>query len=211
MYASVAELREEGVSQASCSDERLERLITEASAQIDRLTGWFFSPRTMTFALDGRGTPSLELPVPPIHIARLRVAGMDIATDAESLLVVGAPIGPGFDGARLSMRGRRVFPKGYGNITAEGRWGFTEPDGTSEGRTPSAVRRACMLLVLRAVAPLAHDASFDARSRWRILEERTRDQSYRLDSARDVRVLTGDPEVDGLLLPYLRPRPLGAS
>ena len=69
-----------------------------------------------------------------------------------------------------------------------------------------------MLLVLRSMAPLADDASFEARSRWRIIEERTRDQSYRLDPARVAIAasLTGDPEIDALLALYLRPSPLGA-
>ncbi|MFN7698891.1 MAG: ATP-dependent metallopeptidase FtsH/Yme1/Tma family protein, partial [Deltaproteobacteria bacterium] len=98
------------------------------------------------------------------------------------------------------------------NVVVEGRWGFTEDDGSLEGRTPLAVRRACLLLVLRNLAPLADDASFEARSRWRLLEERTRDQSYRLDATKQPsRALTGDPEVDVLLAPYVRPSPLGAA
>lgn len=44
---------------------------------------------------------------------------------------------------------------------------------TPTGRTPPAIRRATMLLVLRSMAPLAADASFEARSRWRIIEERS--------------------------------------
>jgi hypothetical protein len=70
-----------------------------------------------------------------------------------------------------------------------------------------------MLLALRSLAPLADDASFEARSRWRIVEERTRDQSYRLDPARSAASasLTGDPEVDALLVPYVRPSPIGAA
>ena len=100
----------------------------------------------------------------------------------------------------------------HGNVVAEGLWGFTEDDGTPTGRTPPAIRRATMLLVLRSLAPLADDASFEARSRWRIIEERTRDQSYRLDpsKASASASLTGDPEIDALLALYLRPSPLGA-
>ena len=69
------------------------------------------------------------------------------------------------------------------------------------------------LLVLRSMAPLADDASFEARSRWRIIEERTRDQSYRLDpsKASASASLTGDPEIDALLALYVRPTPLGAA
>ena len=45
------------------------------------------------------------------------------------------------------------------------------------------------------------------------IEERTRDQSYRLDpsKASESATLTGDPETDALLALYVRPTPLGAA
>ena len=50
------------------------------------------------------------------------------------------------------------------------------------------------------MAPLADDALVRGASRWRIIEERTRDQSYRVDLAKaGVGALTGDPDVDALL------------
>jgi hypothetical protein len=213
MYASALDLRAEGVTAAEASDARLELLLDEAARLIDRVTGWFFEPRALTLHLSGRGAPSIELPVPPIRIDRLTLGGAELALDPSELLIVGAPVQPGFDGPRLTRRHGRVFPRGQGNVVAEGLWGFTEDDGTPEGRTPRAIRRACMLLALRSLAPLADDASFEARSRWRIVEERTRDQSYRLDPARSAASasLTGDPEVDALLVPYVRASPIGAA
>lgn len=225
MYASVAEVRAEGVPPAAATDARLAALIDEATRTIDKVTRQFFEPRRATLRLDGRGTPTIELPVPPIELTRLSVdyermqpfpfvgaAPFGFGLDRSVLLVVGAPIGPGYDGARLTLRHGLVFPRGYGNVIAEGRWGYTEDDGTPEGRTPLAVKRACILLVLRGLHPLADDAAFEARSRWRIIEERTRDQSYRLDSNRGGGLsLTGDPEVDALLVPYVRTSPVGAA
>lgn len=214
MYASVADLRAEGVTAAEASDARLELLLEEASRLIDRVTGWFFEPRMLTLRLSGRGVPTLELAVPPVRLDRLTLGSADLSLDPRELLIVGAPVQPGFDGPRLTRRHGRVFPRGHGNVVAEGLWGFTEDDGSPTGRTPPAIRRATMLLVLRAVAPLADDASFEARSRWRIIEERTRDQSYRLDATKAAAAsasLTGDPEVDALLSFYVRPAPLGAA
>ncbi|GAB4111278.1 MAG: hypothetical protein OHK0013_47280 [Sandaracinaceae bacterium] len=213
MYASALDLRAEGVTAAAASDARLELLLDEATRLIDRLTGWFFEPRALTLRLSGRGAPSIELPVPPIRLDRLMLGDAEVPLDASALLVVGAPVQPGFDGPRFTLRHGRRFPRGSGNVVAEGLWGFTEDDGTPEGRTPLAIRRAAMLLALRNLAPLADDASFEARSRWRIIEERTRDQSYRLGPVRpsSVTSLTGDPEIDALLAPYVRPPPLGAA
>ncbi len=212
MYASVADLRAEGVTAAAASDARLELLLEEATRLIDRVTGWFFEPRGAVFRVDGRGAPSIELPVPPIRVDRLAVESGELLLAFADLVVVGAPVQPGFDAPRLTLRHGRVFPRGGGNVVVEGLWGFTEPDGTPEGRTPLAVRRACMLLVLRSLAPLADDASFEARSRWRVVEERTRDQSYKLDSVSQASMrFTSDPEIDRLLEPYVRPSPIGAA
>ena len=212
VYASVADLRAEGVTVAEASNPRLRDLLDEATSLIDRVTGWFFEPRLATLRLDGRGAPSLELPVPPIRVDQLIVTGAELSLAFDDLVVVGAPVSPGFDSPRLTLRHGRRFPRGRGNVLVEGLWGFTEADGTPEGRTPPAIRRACMLLVLRSLAPLADNAAFEARSRWRIIEERTRDQSYKLDrAAASNATLTGDPEVDALLAPYVRPAPLGAA
>jgi hypothetical protein len=223
MYASVSEVRTEGVS--TTPEARVLALIDEATRTIDRVTGQFFEPRQAKYRLDGRGTPTLELTVPPIRLDSLKVdfegrfpfpyvSGypFDFSLDAANLVVVGAPIRHDFTGARLTLRHGLFFPKGHGNVTVEGLWGYTEEDGTPLGRTPLAVKRACVLLVLRGLPPLADDAAFEARSRWRILEERTRDQSYRLDASRGGGLwLTGDPDVDMLLTPYVRTSPFGAA
>ena len=83
MYATVADLRDEGVTEAQATDARLLTLIEEASRLIDRLTGWFFEPRDATYRFDGRGTPSIEPPAPPIHLDALTAAGAAIPMDSE--------------------------------------------------------------------------------------------------------------------------------
>jgi hypothetical protein len=212
VYASVSDARAEGVTGAQATDDRLALLLAEATALIDRLTGWYFEPRVATLRLDGRWAPSIELPVPPIRVDSLLVHGAPHSLDPNDVVIVGAPIQPGFDGPRVTLRHGRVFPRGHGNVVVTGLWGFTENDGTPEGRTPMAIRRACLLLVLRNLAPMADEASFEARTRWRLVEERTREQSYRLDpSSQGAAQLTGEPEVDRLLEPYVRPSPLGAA
>lgn len=212
MYATVQDLRDEGVTAAQATDDRLTALIDEASGFIDRVTCWFFEPRALVYRLDGRGAPSIEPPAPPIRVDRLAVDETELSTDSEELVVVGAPVQPCFDGPRLTLRQGRVFPRGQGNVEVEGLWGCTEPDGTTEGRVPLAIRRACILLVLRWLTPLAdEDTAGDARNRWRIIEERTRDQSYKLDRVQQVGSITGDPEIDDILARYRRPPGLGAA
>jgi len=212
VYATVDDLRAEGVTAAQATDDRLSALIEEAGSTIDRITGWFFEPRTLTLRLDGRGTPSLEPPVPPIELDRLAIDAVELSLAPEDLVVVGSPVTAGFDAPRLSLTRGRVFPKGTANVTAEGLWGYTEPDGTPEGCTPLEIRRACMLLALRSLPLLGDgDSSGEARIRWRLIEERTRDQSYKLDRDSRTAMFTGDPEVDAILARYRRPPGLGAA
>jgi hypothetical protein len=92
-----------------------------------------------------------------------------------------------------------------------------QPGSHGEHMSPSVTRMHSLSVVQAwleyvGVLPLADDAAFEARSRWRILEEGTRDQSYRLDANRGAGLwLTGDPDVDALLTPYVRAAPIGAA
>lgn len=207
MYASVDELRAEGVSEREASDERLSALSLAATSEIDRICGWWFEPRAARFELSGRGSRSLELPVPPIRIDSVFVRGERVPMN--SFHVEGAPILPGFIMPLITWKSARRFPKTVGGVVVEGRFGFTEPDGSQEGMTPPSIRRACILMVLGGIHPLAHESALDARNRWRLVEEKTRDQSYKLAAATSL--LNIDPEVETILLRYRRPAPLGAA
>ena len=212
-YCTVADLRAEGVTEAQASDARLTALIDEASRMIDRVTGWFFEPRLVKLRLDGRGAPTIEPPAPPIRIDRVAVSGSDVSLSPTDVIVDGAPHrGGGPMLPSIMLRHGRTFPYGRGNVEVEGLFGYTEHDGTPHGRTPLEIRRACLQLVLRALPRLGDaDDAHDARNRWRLLEERTRDQSYKLDRVGRSAPLTGDPDTDDILLRYMRPPALGAA
>ena len=83
----------------------------------------------------------------------------------------------------LHTPSRDACSRGHGNVVAEGSGASPRTTARPRGarRQRSAARRCSSS---RSIAPLADDASFEARSRWRIIEERTRDQSYRLDPRR---------------------------
>jgi hypothetical protein len=121
------------------------------------------------------------------------------------------------------------FPKGTKNVTVTGYFGFTELgpyDAVGEttpgsqvpksyGRTPDAIRRACLLLTCRYMWPLRTSEGDDLARRGLITEERTRDQSvsYARGTAAALATWassTGDPEVDALLALYRAPMRLGA-
>jgi hypothetical protein len=210
VYATVQDLRDEGIAEAQASDARLLALIDEATHTIDRITGWFFEPREMTVYMNGRGTPSIEPPYPPIALTELTLNERLISLDSGELVIIGAPVQPGFSGPRLTLKAG-VFYVGASNVVGDGIWGFTEDDGTPHGRTPLAVRRACILMVLRMLPLMGSDDAADVKNAWRIIEERTRDQSYKLDKPGIASSITGDPETDQILCRYARPMGLGAA
>ncbi len=213
MYATVSDLRAEGVAPTTASDARLEALVADAGAFVESVTGWFFEPRSLTLRMDGRGHRTVEPAVPPIRIDALAVEYEGaLSTAPEDLVVEGSPVPPGFAGPRLTLRHGRRFPKGVSNVTATGLWGYTEADGTPTGRTPAAIRTVTMQLVLRALPLLTNEEAWEsARRRWRLSEERTRDQSYRLSPPTFSTFITGDPDIDLVLLRYRRPAGLGAA
>ena len=51
----------------------------------------------------------------------------------------------------------------------------------------------------------------DARNRWRVIEERTRDQAIKFAPLTRPGQLTGDTSIDDLLARYIRPASLGAA
>ncbi len=213
MYASVADLRAEGVTATTAGDARLDALLADAGAFVDSVTGWFFEPRALTLRMDGRGHRTVEPPVPPIRIDSLVVEYEGaLSTAPEDLVIEGGPVAPGFMGPRLTLRHGHRFPKGVANVTATGLWGYTEADGSPTGRTPAAIRTVTMQLILRALPLLTNGEAWEsARHRWRLAEERTRDQSYRLNPPTFSTFITGDPEIDLVLLRYRRPQGLGAA
>jgi hypothetical protein len=91
-------------------------------------------------------------------------------------------------------------------------FGYTEPDGSPAGRTPEMIRHATKLLVMRDLPLLAStDQREDAQRRFRLTSERTRDQSYTLEALKLHGAFTGDPEIDNILVAFVRPPDLGAA
>ncbi len=208
MYATVQDVRAEGVTDVVIDDARLTLLLEESSRLIDQVTGQFFEPRTLVLRMPGTGAPSVYPPYYPIRIDEL--SDWDLPLDVNVLDISGAPVMAGSDGPRITRR-RGFFSRGARNVRVAGRWGYTEYDGSPEGRTPLPVRRAAMLLALRWLVPLGEDEGQSRRSR-RIVAERTRDQSVEYSDARvGERSLTDEPEVDALLWPYVRHSRMGAA
>jgi len=235
-YCPIQDLRDEGFTIQQASDARLAQLIELASRYIDSVTERFFEPRQQTLELDGRGSPDLLLDEPIIAVEEIEILDQGIGgvpvtgvVDSSSYRVYNRHLTQRLakpddrDNPKISfvrngtavrpLLGRGFFfPHGTQNIRIKGLFGYTEADGSHTGRTPLLIRDVCKRLVVRDL-PLLSDAGQreDAQKRWRLIEEKTRDQSYKLDKLVLRGAFTGDPAIDNVLVQFKRPADLGAA
>lgn len=240
-YAFVSDLRAEGVTVATASDARLQQLIALASRYIERVTARFFEPRVQTLTLDGRGGRTLVLGHPVVGVEGVFIdsspfAVGDLPVDPSVYRVYNRHLtqglllpddrdnpkiefvhGSDLGGVRFEAIGGTgltslVWPRGQQNVMVRGVFGYTEPDGSLAGRTPEMIRHATKLLVMRELPLLANtDQREDAQRRFRLTSERTRDQSYTLEALKLHGAFTGDPEIDNILVAFVRPADFGAA
>jgi hypothetical protein len=210
-YCMLQDLRDEGFTQQAVSDTRLVRAIALASRTIERITGRFFEPRRQRIELDGLGSSELLLDEPIIAIEKIEIGGggpVSGATAYNRHITQGLMLPDDRQNPRIHLG----FPCGARNVRVTGLFGYTEPDGSPTGTTPLLIREACKRLAVREIPLLADtDRREDARQRYRILQERTREQSYTLDKLAHPGALTGDPDIDDILVQFMRPADLGAA
>ena len=240
-YAFVSDLRAEGVTPADASDARLQQLIALASRYVERITARFFEPRIQEITLDGTGGRTLPLGHPIIGVEGVFIDSSpftpgDLPVDSSIYRVYNRHLtqglflpddrdnpklefvhGSDLAGVRFESIGGTglaslVWPHGQQNVTVRGVFGYTEGDGSPTGRTPELIRHATKLLVMRDLPLLGSvDQREDARRRFRLTSERTRDQSYTLEALRLHGAFTGDPEIDNILVAFVRPPDFGAA
>lgn len=242
-YCSVQKLRDAGVTVAQASDAQLQQKISLASKWIDKLTGRFFEPRTKTIRVDGTGARGLLLGDPIISISEIKLISDDsIVTnpiDLNDVRIYNRHMTQGlfdpddrespkieflmFDERHehLPVHVHEVFhphrwPKGTQNVEITGVFGYTDPDGTTNGQTPDLICEACTLMVIRFFLSTPAEGASDDANAWRVTEYKTRDQTIKFaDPAKlgsaGVGAFTGDPQIDRILAMYARPPALGAT
>ncbi len=233
-YCSLADLRAEGVSETDASRERLVSLVAMATRYIEEVTDRFFEPRFLTFRLDGKDSPDLLLSEPVIAIDEVRIVSPWIVggvwypgainvynrhlsmglvkpddRDAPRVSLVRIAVPPSM---RPGFISDLIFPRGTQNVEVKGVFGYTDPDGSTTGGMPRLIREVCKRLVVRELPRLRDvDAREDAQKRYRLTQEKTREQMYTLEALRLHGAFTGDPEIDNLLVMFKRPADLGAA
>lgn len=232
-YAFVHDFRDQGIAAATASDSKLLQIIQRATRFIDKACNRFFEPRGMLATVDGSGTPALFLDMPIVALASVLEDNMsvDLVNEAKVYnrhLTEGLTTPDDRDNPKLefisivgllgtSIRAnmdRRYWRPAQQNILLDGVFGYTEPDLFSlVGVTPDLIRRVCIMLGLRDVAPIGSDDAITASVQARLISERTRDQSYQLGRGRidlmggsgGATPWTDDPEINTILDMYRAP------
>lgn len=242
-YCLLSDLRAEGVTTSDASDARAIRSIQKASQLIEMYTGRFFEPRYLDLRFDGTGGRFLMLTVPVVAVEGFSLTTLGVNEPLETpdpdffrvynrhltgllspddrndpKVELFATDWAGHIGIVSSLGTWEHYPRGRQNIRVLGVFGYTEPDGSPFGTTPPLLRQVAAKLALREMWKLNdRDAQEDAKWRWRLTSERTRDQAYTLadpkgsGSSGAGAGFTGDWEIDSVLASFKRPPQLGSA
>lgn len=150
-YATIEDVRAEGVEQRPYSDKRVRSLIRQMSKVIDLLTGQWFYPLRETRELSGEDSPALYdpslIPILKVFSVDIDYAKSTFHNRVPTLPIPGRHVGPVFPYDRIIGAGEGiqnlgdiefevkeryieilagVWPEGANNIAVDGVWGWVE-------------------------------------------------------------------------------------
>lgn len=232
-YCTIADVRAEGYAALAYPDARVQEAIDQATATIDDVCGQTFAPRRRRVSLDvdpDTGEAFLDAPCCAVWQAW---DAEDQEMPRTDLVIYNRHLTEGLRAPddrrnpRVALRRELYTPAyltaGRRQLVLDGVFGYTDLDGVpgetargsqiplTYGRTPLAIRRACLLLAVDLLATLAAGGS-TAQSASRVISEKTKDQSYTLQAlpaAATTWGLTGNAEADGLLQNFMGPLHVG--
>lgn len=222
------------------TDAEAQAAIVRASRYVEHFTGRTFVAVRKPVRLNGTGARALLLDEPIVALEEMSIAdplgGLVIVDDTlrvynrhltERLLAPDDRENPklefihGNDLAGVYEEPRRgasyvfdlTWPRGRQNIHVTGLFGYTEPDGSFIGDTPALIQEATRMLVFRNLDKLNRRVGL---TRSPVVQETTKDQTVifaQPGAGGDTRsrAFTGDPEIDMLLVSFVRPPYLGAA
>lgn len=219
-YATVADVRDEGITETEATNARVRRAILKAEAWFERTTKRWFYPRQFTnFRTGGTGNRILPLHMPIIQIDSVETLSSDWPetdpaneVDLESIKVYNRHLTMGNvddddrEDPKIVLDPDSYWPKGRQNIQVGGWFGYTElgredvPGETEEGsqvpltmgQTPVDVQDVIIRLALRDL-PLKSDPDEEDfwTQRHRVSNWKTRDQQIQLLSPQSAGGIVG--------------------
>lgn len=222
-------------------DARVLGLIRMASRYVDRVTGRWFSPRTFgatnRFLMDGKESRTLHLEIPIIRLDKLFIENQGLLSgdlteiDIAAVRIYNRHLSgmtqpDDRENPAISFIQTRIltvtagglfppprkFPMGRQSVHLEGVFGYTDPDGTPLGETPALIRQATCRLVQRDIL-LDRDAcaKLNVKQKYRIVSDKEGSTTIRLQNIWLKGALTGDAEIDSILMSYKRPPRMGVA
>lgn len=209
MYATVQDLRDQGISPNEYTDPELADALEYATAFIDLTTGTWFEPRRHTAHVRGGGTrngTTLEMPAHVLVLDSITAGDIDVTDHFDAP----EPVDPRDCATLHSGCG---FDAGT-TFVIRGLMGCAEPvtddAGNVEYRTPRLIRRACMRIAVRELPKLGDVDAQEDRKRVRLATEATGGHSVTLTKDERPARMTGDPDVDRILAMYMAAPGMGA-
>lgn len=225
LYATIQDIRDEGVTETELSDTRCLLLINGWQAWLNKMTGNFFIKETATIDFDGDGSRLLQLPLFLVECTNLYMNDdfttaidtsyyqvynsnnmiQDDRKNPKIIIKTYRSTGSVFVTAGTVNR----FIIGERNQRIEGVWGHVESDGS----TPYPVRNAIKALVVSTKEQL-DDGDLDRLKFGKIIEEVTDRHRVKYSDLYDQLMAwdaTGISEVDLVIRSYRRPNLVTAA
>lgn len=214
-YCFIADLIEHGVIESDGNKMRAARLINNASQTIRDATQRFFHAEYQDRLLDHRSGRLVSLPDPIIGLESFEY-DETAEEDRDFIAVYARHLQRRTSGGMDDRDNPKIMldyrlPDGDQIIRIKGLFGYTDPDGSCDGKTPEAIREACVALVFRSMPEIGTDSDEreERAKRGFMISEKTHSQSYNLDPKAVSAGLTGDREIDDILGRYQKPFSLG--
>jgi hypothetical protein len=221
LIISIQDIRDEDIPEDELDDARTLMLSEGWQAWMERMTGRWFSPKSMTMDLDGDGSRVMNFDVPIISVDNLYINDdFDNAVSADDYVVYNRTYPDDRRNPRIKMKrsssgsiytsiSDRKFLVGDQNHRIEGSFGYVEEDGSA----PFLIQRAIITLIL-ATAELKGDADIDQLAIGRKTEEVTDRHRVRYSDLYDELMAwqpTGFTEVDEAIRLYRKPAYIGMA
>jgi len=233
-YPIIDDVRTEGFSPLNYTDSRVQTAIDESVAFLELTTQRSFIPKTKTIHVSGYGEQTvLFLDEPIVSITSVAIEdqfGGLSTVDSTSFKVFNRHLSEDlldpddreaprieFVSGHLDIFGQGFWPLGVQNVKIVGKFGYTDRHptdaaGNPDGVTPPLIARVVLRLVSRFIERENDIGEREDRlHRFRIVSERSGDRSLSLSKHPVGGSLTGDPDIDSILVRYRRPLRFGRA
>ncbi len=201
-YITVEEAKAEILlldEQDSISDLEIEAKLIFIQEYIEKLTRQFFNVRDLTLLIDSFGTRIIALPVPIISISKIEIDSTNgfIEQDLSKFIIFNSFYPDDRDYPKIERKDA-FFPEGKKKIRVTGSFGFVNEDL----QTPEPIKVVTKLLFLNWFKGVS-------TGKKNLRDGKTyffKDEKYekRITESMSIGSLTGDPEIDNILIQYKR-------